>query len=111
MLDSQLVKLTDVLKLGRIWAVNVGENFAISLQAWHDFAHALCETAVAHLYVEENNLAGTNLKNLVRFCESIFKVFVRQEGTALHAHEHWWPHDSLTIDVFVRDKRLAMFWS
>jgi hypothetical protein len=66
MLDSQLVKLTEVLKLGRIWAVNVGENFAISLQAWHDFAHALSETAVAHLYVEENNLAGTSLKKLVR---------------------------------------------
>ena len=34
MLDKQLGKLTEVLKLGRIWAVNVGENFNVTLPAW-----------------------------------------------------------------------------
>ena len=47
MLDKQLGKLTEVLKLGRIWAVNVGENFNVTLPAWQRFAERLPETAVA----------------------------------------------------------------
>jgi hypothetical protein len=65
MLDKQLEKLTEVLKLERIWAVNVGENFEITQNAWQDFARGLPATAVSHLYVEEQNLAGTNLKRQV----------------------------------------------
>jgi hypothetical protein len=68
MLDPQLARLAEVLKLQRIWAVNVGENFEITQNAWQDFACALPATAVAHLYVEENNLVGTTLKKQVRVC-------------------------------------------
>ena len=66
MLDAQLARLADVLRLGRIWAANVGENFDVSQDAWQDFARALPATAVAHLFVEEGNLVGTDLKKLVR---------------------------------------------
>ena len=66
MLDKQLARLTDVLRLHRIWAINVGENFEVTQNAWQAFARALPDTAVAHLYVEENNLVGTDLKKQVR---------------------------------------------
>ena len=47
LLDRQLALLTEVLKKGRIWALNIGENFNISLGAWETFTqvsrpHAHC---------------------------------------------------------------------
>jgi hypothetical protein len=44
MLDSQLEHLTRVLKRNRIWAVNVGENFRVTREAWTAFCDALPET-------------------------------------------------------------------
>jgi hypothetical protein len=34
MTDAQLGRLTEVLRNGRIWALNVGENFRITQDAW-----------------------------------------------------------------------------
>ena len=36
--DEQLRRLTAVLQLGRIWALNVGENFHVTQDAWQEFA-------------------------------------------------------------------------
>lgn len=66
MLDKQIDRLCDVLRLERVWAINVGENFEVTQNAWQRFARALPATAVAHLYVEENNLQGTTLKSQAR---------------------------------------------
>eukprot|EP00884_Botryococcus_braunii_P006272 jgi/Botrbrau1/15646/Bobra.4_1s0030.1 len=66
MQDPQLDRLTEVLKLKRIWAVNVGENFHISLAAWERFCMALPETAVGYMYVSEHHLLRTNLKLQMR---------------------------------------------
>lgn len=55
-----------LLKQGRIWALNVGENFAVSLSAWADFTAALPETLVSYIYVSEHKLRGTDLKNRMR---------------------------------------------
>jgi len=49
MFDDQLAHLTRVLKLGRIWAVNVGENFRTSREAWVTFCEALPDTVRRHL--------------------------------------------------------------
>lgn len=62
MFDEQLIRLTEVLKKGRIWALNAGENFEISLQAWETFTKELQHTAVAYMYVSEHHLARTDLK-------------------------------------------------
>ena len=62
MFDEQLLRLTEVLKKGRIWALNAGENFEISLQAWETFTKELQHTAVAYMYVSEHHLARTALK-------------------------------------------------
>lgn len=51
MFDAQLEHLTRALCNKHIWALNVGENFQISLDAWSKFTERLPETAVAYLYV------------------------------------------------------------
>ena len=66
MLDPQLEHLARVLRNGRIWALNVGENFQITLPAWQRFTDALAGTAVAYLYVSEHHLGGTNIKVSMR---------------------------------------------
>ncbi len=66
MLDPQLEHLEAVLRLRRIWALNVGENFQITLPAWGRFTAALPHTAVAYLYVSEHHLGGTSLKIAMR---------------------------------------------
>lgn len=41
MRDAQLAHLIRVLKKGYIWALNIGENFKLSAQAWNTFAEEL----------------------------------------------------------------------
>lgn len=62
----QLQKLLEVLKLKRIWALNVGENSNVSIEAWENFAQELPNTAVAYLYVSDNHLQNTDLKSEMR---------------------------------------------
>lgn len=62
MLDKQLKLLTEVLKKGHIWALNIGENENISLDAWEQFTQDLEETRVSFMYVSEHHLMRTDLK-------------------------------------------------
>ena len=63
MQDDQLRRLTnEVLKHRQIWALNIGENFNISLEAWQEFTDALVDTSVSFLYVSEHHLLRTDLK-------------------------------------------------
>jgi len=87
--DPQLAKLLEVLKLGRIWAVNVGcvllfapfpptcpiqahsharrsENFNVSLPAWRAFANELPQTNVQYMYASEHHFMRTDLKTCMR---------------------------------------------
>lgn len=64
--DEQLERLTEVLKLKRIWCLNVGENFRTTLNAWKQFAEELPETAVSHMYASEHHFIGTDLKNQMK---------------------------------------------
>lgn len=62
MLDRQLQLLTEVLKKGRIWALNIGENMNISKAAWERFTAELQHTRVSFMYVSEHHLVRTDLK-------------------------------------------------
>jgi len=64
--DEQLDGLLDVLRLKRIWCVNVGENFRTTLDGWRRFADGLDETAVAYMYASEHHFVNTNLKANMR---------------------------------------------
>jgi len=55
-----------VLKLKRIWCLNVGENFRTTLDAWKQFAEELPETAVSHMYASEHHFIGTDLNNQMK---------------------------------------------
>jgi hypothetical protein len=47
--EPQLIKLIEVLRLGRIWSINLGENYEISLDAWWQFCRDLNDTNVRAL--------------------------------------------------------------
>jgi hypothetical protein len=64
--DEQLAKLTEVLKLKRIWCLNVGENFRTTLPAWRQFARDLEDTAVSHMYASEHHFIGTDVKRRMK---------------------------------------------
>jgi hypothetical protein len=55
-----------VLKLRRIWAVNVGENFGTTLDGWRRFAAALPLTNVQYMYASEHHFLRTDLKTRMR---------------------------------------------
>ena len=62
MLDAQLAHLTEVLKKGHIWAMNIGEAAKVSLQGWQKFAADLKYTNITHMYASENTLLTKQLK-------------------------------------------------
>ena len=62
MLDAQLAHLTEVLKKGHIWAMNIGEAAKVSLQGWQKFAADLKYTNITHMYASENTLLTKGLK-------------------------------------------------
>ena len=64
--DEHLVKLADVLRLKRIWCLNVGENFRTSLPAWKQFTEDLEDTAVSHMYASEHHFIGTDVKHKMK---------------------------------------------
>eukprot|EP00241_Pyramimonas_parkeae_P002672 CAMPEP_0114225824 /NCGR_PEP_ID=MMETSP0058-20121206/889_1 /TAXON_ID=36894 /ORGANISM="Pyramimonas parkeae, CCMP726" /LENGTH=508 /DNA_ID=CAMNT_0001336477 /DNA_START=57 /DNA_END=1580 /DNA_ORIENTATION=- len=65
-LDEQLDRLTEVLKLRRIWGLNVGENFGVSMPAWERFTENLKFTAVTHMYASEHHFRNTDIKIRMR---------------------------------------------
>lgn len=68
--DAQLRRLSEVLQQGSVWALNVGENFKLSADAWMGFAAALPLTHVTHMYVSEPHFGGitSNVKVQMREC-------------------------------------------
>ena len=58
--------LTEVLKKKHIWALNIGENFNITMDGWQTFTDELCNTAVSYMYVSEHHLMRTDLKTQMR---------------------------------------------
>ena len=52
MQDQQVDQLIEVLKDGRIYAVNAGENGEVTKFAWYRLAHALKDTKLGFMFVE-----------------------------------------------------------
>lgn len=62
MQDAQLEHLTEVLKKGHIWALNIGEASRVTRKGWEKFATDLADTNVTHMYASENTLLTEELK-------------------------------------------------
>ncbi|PSC70796.1 chlorophyll b reductase [Micractinium conductrix] len=92
LLDAQLEALTRLLRRGRIWAVNAGENFGTSQEAWRRFCDALPATAVGYLFVSEPNLAGTDLKARMRDAIRANRKGAppRDPEVIVHVGNMWW---------------------
>ena len=71
MLDEQVEHLGQVLKQRNIWALNIGENFAISTPGWEKFARVLKDTHVTHMYASEPNFGGISGKLKKQMRETI----------------------------------------
>ena len=54
MTDPQIDLLIKVLEKGRIWVLNVGENFQVSRDGWGRLSEALQRTNVTHIYLSEH---------------------------------------------------------
>jgi hypothetical protein len=63
--DSQIESLLNLLRRKRIWCLNLGENYNVSLTGWIRFCKALPTTSVTHLYVSEHTIS-LDLKNEMR---------------------------------------------
>lgn len=63
--DKQLQNLINLLKVKRIWCINLGENYSVSQQGWITFCNSLPLTSVTHLYVSEH-IIPIELKNKMR---------------------------------------------
>ncbi len=66
-----------MLKLRRIWAVNVGENFSTTLDGWRRFAAALPATNVQYMYASEHHFLRTDLKTRMRDAIRVNRVAQR----------------------------------
>ena len=55
--DEQLIKLTELLRKKKIWAINLGENYNVSHNGWTNFCKLLPKTYVTHLYVSEHTIS------------------------------------------------------
>lgn len=100
MFDEQLLRLTEVLKKGRIWALNAGENFEISMQAWETFTKELQHTAVAYMYVSEHHLARTDLKR--RMQDAIRdnrRQAPRRDAEVIKCVGNMWWNPKLPLDI------------
>jgi hypothetical protein len=65
MTDPQIDLLIKVLKKGRIWCLNVGENFRVSRDGWTRLADSLGETNVTHIYVSEHIISSEMKKDII----------------------------------------------
>jgi hypothetical protein len=63
--DDQLDRLTKLLVKKKIWCLNLGENYMVSIEGWTRFCDQLPFTSVTHLYVSEH-IIPLDLKNRMR---------------------------------------------
>ena len=90
--DAQLRRLLELLSLGRLWACNVGENFMVTADGWHEFADALPATALAYTYVSEAHLqARPGLKRRMRAAIRINRILspARSPCVCRHISNMW----------------------
>ena len=63
--DEQLESLVGLLKKKKIWCMNLGENYNVSIGGWITFCNLLPQTLVTHLYISEH-VISSDLKNKIR---------------------------------------------
>jgi hypothetical protein len=116
--DERLMELAGALKANKsIWALNVGENYAVTRSGWRKFAAALPDTHVTHLYAGSESTVHGALK--VRMRDA---VRANRAKHTLHVSPHnidvirqigqmWWnPRNAAAVKALcdAGDERLAI---
>lgn len=100
-----------MLKLGRIWALNVGENFATTIPAWRRFTVDLLGTEVSYAYVSELHLyrAG-NLKIEMREAIRVNRILGPPRDTlvSVHVTNMWCASAGIVVVLLPRMGTVAM---
>ena len=55
--DPQVKKLTEILKRGYIWTLNIGETYNVLPESWDEFTGELGNTNVTHMYASEHTIS------------------------------------------------------
>ena len=55
-----------MLQKSKIWAINLGENFRISLAAWQMFAREVAKTKIAFMFAEMDQFPLKDIKRELR---------------------------------------------
>lgn len=63
--ERQFNKLIEILRMKRIWALNIGENYNITPAMWGKFCEILPDTHLTHIYVSEHVIT-TKMKDKIR---------------------------------------------
>lgn len=67
--DAEMDLLVEVLRRGRIWCVNLGENYKVTTQRWWQFCDELAHTQVTHMYVSDHVIPAelkTSMRSVIR---------------------------------------------
>lgn len=84
-----------VLRNGRIWACNIGENFLVTNEGWKRFLNDIPETALAFAYVSEAHLKRTDLKVKMRAAIRLNRILSprRDPEVCKHISNMWYALD------------------
>ena len=80
-----------LLRNGRIWACNIGENFLVTNGGWKRFLKDIPRTALAFTYVSEAHLRHTDLKVQMRAAIRINRILSprRDPEVCQHISNMW----------------------
>lgn len=67
MRDLQVLHLLKILQQPscKIWCLNIGENYKVTMETWDKFANGLKFTKITHMYASEHTITP-ELKELIR---------------------------------------------
>jgi hypothetical protein len=111
-----VAKLVEVLKQGRIWALNIGET-DLSLEGWECFADALIDTQVTHMFAELDMFP--ELKKRIRLeilrpnrLKHDRHKAIENRGVIQQIGQMWWnPNAGSHFKEALRRRREALSWS
>ena len=111
-----MAKLVEVLKQGRIWALNIGET-DLSLEGWECFADALIDTQVTHMFAELDMFP--ELKKRIRLeilrpnrLKHDRHKAIENRGVIQQIGQMWWnPNAGSHFKEALRRRREALSWS
>ena len=97
MVDENIQLLLEVLQLGRIWGLNLGETYKVTNETWHEFTHSIPDTNVTHMYLSEHTISKEMNNQL--------KAYMRENRKK---HDR---HSNFDTNRYVIERVTNMWWN